>query len=232
MIPLVAIVINIILIAVVGNELLGRINSVRTETRGIKTGNETLEARVSTLRALEPEVSDNVAVVALAMPAEPPAVLAISTLKKLASDRNIEIKKLTIGTDEDVTGALPADEMPQESDSTLTSSITIEVGVDEYSSLIDFVRAISKSKPLMSLQSVKTKDNTSGGNIEVAMSFVAYYSPYPKSLPAVNQAISGLTASEEELLATLASFTSPNIPSDAGTPVAVPPRGNPFSLEI
>lgn len=230
--PLLTVVVDIVLIVGVGNFLLGRINSLRTEMSGIKTDNDILSERLSTLRSVEAQITDGVAVVTLAMPAESPAVLAANTLRKLSSERSIEITKLTIATAEETTDAVvPVDPAVEATSATLSSNITIEVGVESYEELSDLVRAISNSKPLMSLQSIKTKDEA-GGSISAEMTLLAYYSPFPTALPALNEAISGLTSTEEDLLLTLSGFTSPDIAADAGTPVAVPPRDNPFSLDI
>lgn len=229
--PLVSIVFIIAMTVWTGNFLLDKINTLRSQSRIVEAKNEILSNRLTTLQSAQNSVNQNFASISLALPPSNPSILATNTVKRAAAANSVSIKNLAVQS-----LSLPAAaENTEAPDPTVTAVSTIQISLkiesDDVGKLDSFIRQISTSRPVMNLQSISV-DGNKGDKYEADIVLNGYYSPYPQYLPALDQPLEGLTPDEQNTLLMVETFSAPDFASFEGEPVVVPPRADPFVLDI
>lgn len=220
--PTLAVVIILVLCVASGNFLFGRINTLRAEANSLRSKNDVLAERFSTLQDVEFEISSAVNVASVALPPDNPSVLVTSTLKEVSAEWNVSVSRFTISSVQipGLEGVEPISNY----------EINFEAQAEDYQAINSFVSDLSAVRPLLSLESVTTEQTNLGG-VEARIRLNAYSSPFPSELPALDTPLSGLSPAEEETLSLLETYSAAAV-SDQTPTVEVTPRENPFSLDI
>lgn len=204
----------------VGSFLFARINTVRSETRAMQSKNTVLSGRLTTLQSLDAGLRQSANTATLAIPEKNPAVLVTRQLRRLAQNHSVGIENLTI-----TSSSL------REGEEVLTHDIGFEVVASDYESVSGYISGLSNIVPLVNLATLKVETRPGRGYV-AQLKLTAFSSAFPTELPALDEPLSGLSPAEQEILATLESFTRPDTGGTLPEPVDVEPRANPFSLGL
>lgn len=225
--PLITVIVLIALTIGVANFLISRINTTRAETAQVQQKNDVLSERLSTLQAVEGEILEGVNVASIALPSQNPSVLITNVVKNLAVENNVFISKFAVTALGTTTSSVPDASV----DVVESYDVSFEASAESYDSLSTFINELSTTRPILNLSSIITESaNTSGVTTQIKLT--TYSAPFPQELPALDEPLSGLSVEEQETLVLIESYTAPQIAGGDVAPSEVPPRENPFSLDI
>lgn len=200
------------------SRFMGEMSEVRREISLLEKRNKVLETRLSVLQKASSEVAVFSEDVVMALPPASSALTAMSQLRSEASELGLILDNVLLSE-----GGLYGDDI---------NSIEISFDlVGSYEEVSAFIINISNKKPIMNL-GVLTMDSKSGDDVvKATVSYNSYWSPFPESLPPIDEPIVGLTDEEKVLLNKLSKFEDPDVvtipsPTEPGV------RDNPFSLGI
>lgn len=220
--PILVVVGLVIMSFAVGSFLIGRVGSVRAEIKAVDTENEVLASRLETLRSLDPNLAATVNFVSIAVPERNPSVLVTRQLRTLATKWTISLSNLSITT-----------QMADASSESETAPLNMhEIGFEAsgtYQNLFDFVANLSEIVPLVNLSSLSLRTPV-GENFSAQIRLFAQSAPFPRELPALDEALVGLTESEQEALDAIESYAAPVIDTaPQATGSSGPIRVNPYA---
>lgn len=203
----------IILFLFVGNFGVSKITSMGDQVAQATKSNNILTQKVNTLQAVGSIYGNAPDMATTALPSSDSALTAISQIKTLSFLQSLTLSNIKAGTETlDLTGLSRVD-------------ISLEA-VGSKAQIVAFVKSISGIAPITTVESIKL--NESAGSSHATISLRTYWSPLPKTLPAVDQAISDLTPDERATLLTIGKLTQPSF-------LTLPPasgggKADPFSI--
>lgn len=169
-----------------------------------------LAQKEATLRDISGTVLSQAESASVALPEKNPALITLSQLRLLAGNSGVILKNIKVGT-----GAEEA------------SLFNVGISFDAegpLSSVLDFLGSVKNISPITSVQRVKMTQIGSLLNAETSLK--GYWSPFPKSLPALTEPITSLTSSDKDTLDKILALTPPTFSEVApGEPTL---RENPF----
>jgi hypothetical protein len=211
----------IILAFVVGSFLLGRIGQVRSEIQTLGSEKAVLDTRLSTLQAIDPQITQSVNFVSLAVPEKNPSVFITKQLRTLATKWSVTLADLSITTQ--------AAESVDLAEPVVTNNHEIGFeAVGTVKNIFDFITNLSEIIPLVNISSVNLKAPV-GDRITAQIRLNSQSAPFPKELPALHEPLVGLTESEQETLRLLETFEAPPAGVSTSTSSGVQSRANPYA---
>jgi len=145
------------------------------------------------------------------LPDKNASLIMLSQIKRIARDLGLSFSNLNINPAAKTKGDIYTSQMKFDVDGNITS-------------LIGFIKILQDYAPVKTIDTVRFIN--SGGLVRGEIALAVYSSPFPKKIPAITEAIKGLSTSEFELLTELSNMTLPAftelIPESPGA------RTNPF----
>lgn len=187
-------VIVVILFFVVGNFGIAKITDIRAQVANAQRDQNILSQKATLLETVSQTLGNSPDLAATALPEDNASLLVISQLKNISFASGVILSNIKGG--------------PQVPDPSGLSRADINFEVDgSRSQVISYLKALTKMAPITVIDKVKI--NEVGGGAKAAISIKAYWSPLPKTLPPVDQALSDLTPDERNVLAAVATLTQP-----------------------
>lgn len=107
------------------------------------------------------------------------------------------------------------------------STILVLEGTGTIDGFDNFVQKIATLSPITNIKSIDVRRTYGSQILNVEIELISFWSPLPSQLSNINQSISGLTSTEEQILGFVSQFSSPVYTGDnVDTDFAV--RENPF----
>jgi Tfp pilus assembly protein PilO len=193
---------------------LPRIVEQRRSLKILQDKAETLEEKRSRLEELRVEYTSQVDPVATAFPDKLPSLLIVSQTRKSASEKDLEISEVDARLD---------DKYEFKGNEAIVISFTV---AGDFEEILDFILSTKNLAPITTLEEIELSNRED--NAEAEVKIAGYWSPYPQTLPAVDEPIDEITPEEKLILNRIAALTQPeffDVP-------ALPPsdRSNPFSF--
>ncbi len=216
----------VVTITAVGSmNFVNRVQAMRTQMSTLTSDIQSLNNRVTVLRAIQDAgITAQTQSALLALPDDNPSAQTVAQIRSLALTRGLIVDRLSL----DVPQKLETDISPYS-----TVHVTFNVEGPE-SEIIGFVTDITKAKPLMNMSRVKIAASTLGttGEIKSAdIELTSFWAPLPSELPQVNAPITGLTESEKAILSEVVGYVDPPIQKiEATATTSGTPRENPYGL--
>jgi len=214
--PLLTIISLIILAGILGSNLLGRINRVRSQIEIVNLDLLLLEDKLSTLQSVQGGILPLSQEVLKALPTSNPALPALAQLKKIASENTIVLDKITIDAQEVAEGEI------------FSAEISFEAKGQQVD-LFEFLQKISSLLPVMNIQS--TDMSSTSGVVTARLQLKSFWSPFPKNLPPITESIPPLTSQELAMIERLREFLSPEFIEIVPATKEGEIRTDPFSLQ-
>jgi hypothetical protein len=160
-------------------------------------------------------------VASLAIPDKNPSILVTSQLRSIANRVGVGVSRL------DVTRGYVD---PNAESAISQYDISFELFGENYEKVSQFVQELSTITPLVNLTSITINSEATG--LTATVRLTAYSAPFPLELPALDEPLSGLSASEQETLSLLEGFSGPslNTSGSAAGAAEILPRDNPFTI--
>lgn len=212
--PLLLLALLLILTLTLGKFLFNQLNNTRANLASAKQKNELLTAKLDLLRGQsQADLQAKFDSARAAIPESEPTLFALSSLRRLAFEKNLTMANLRI----------------QSAASTgIPDGRSVQLQFDiqgDLSSVLAFLHEVERLTPLMQISRVRT--SAFGGVSSTNVGIIALWAPLP-AIPAVDQPVGTLSQAEEELVKRLSELARP-----AQEVIALPPaqgRENPFAF--
>lgn len=207
-----------LLLLYLGVFLMSEISDINAKKSAIVIENETLNSRLTVLQTVTRTPPQNAEIVLNALPTENNSLLVVNQVRIIAEEKSVTLKNLDLNTEASVDGVAP-------------SGVLLSFDVEgEPQSVIDFIAALRKSMPIMTLDSVNTQTTALGNLATSIVNLKTRWAPLPDRLPAITEAISGLTQEQQDLLSELSQYRAPQlILAEGSVSAEVAGRENPFT---
>lgn len=184
---------------------------------------EKQKGKLAQLKSLnEYELSKKAEISLKAVPQEQSALSLIYTVSRLAQEKSLIVKSLSVSNSATATQINP-DEKPSDN-SVVKLNLTVDGPVEI---LKDFLTSINKTFPIISVNTIST---TSEGDIlTTTMSLSSFYQPLPENIGKIDTPLPQFSQDQENVIIGLGKFTSVSeaLPSGQVNPEG---RVNPFTL--
>jgi len=216
--PLLTLLGVLLFAGIAGNTLWVRLGEVRKNLEAAGKENNTLGQKVEVLQRKSDQ--DTFLVdkkLTLALPPRSSSIYVVSQAKKKAADNLVIIQEITVSEPK------VQSELAQS-----TTSLSVE---GYLGSILNFIDSLSNVAPLIKTDNIEFGggNNLNSKLIDMTVNLTSYYSPYPETIPALNQPINALTSSEEQVINDVSNLEVPGIPQELGPQSAVD-RADPFTF--
>jgi len=220
-ITLLSILLLVLLTIFSGSFFFGKTREIMSQIKQTQSKLEIVESKIAILESATVDVKDFVNIAAFAVPEKNPSLVAASQIRELASANNILLDAFLI---------FPQSQSFSSEDGQIsTHQISFTAASAEYIDIIEFIRSLSRLLPLLKIESIEIKEKSLEG-FEAEIKLNVFSAPYPNNLTLIDEPLAGLSGSEQEILAVLESYDTPEIKSDREDFVNIQPRENPFLL--
>jgi hypothetical protein len=184
----------VVLFIVVGNFGISKVAGLRSQIALANSQQATLTQKLNILQSLSTVAAQGSIFTTAALPDSNPSLLISSQLKVLAGTTGVVILSIKSGTaGVDASGMSRAD-----------IAFTINGGRDQ---VISFLKGISSIAPVTLIDKISLTETS--GVTKADISVKSYWASLPKTIPAVDQAITDLTADEKKVLGQVSSLLQP-----------------------
>ncbi len=201
--PLLIIAAIMLLIGLVATVGYRQVSTIYAGVNELKDNQLKLANKLETLESVKDILDENISFVDVALPRKTSVLYGISQIKKISIINNVSVSNLKAGS------------LALEDNGISKSSITFEVEgeqPDVHKFLLSFYNAL----PLMSVDKVKI--NNSGTSARGEVTLLVYSANNPEKIPAVTDAINGLSNEDIMILTKISGYTEPDffepMPSD------------------
>lgn len=191
-------------------------STIRTQLTNLTTNKDTerlLRDKADLLRKMPPGILDSSNAVVVGLPEKNPGIFMISQMKTLATPDQMILQKVDLRDESKFV------------DTVSKMQFTGEFLAVDYPSLINFLNGLYGVAPISTLESLETE--LVAGQIKGELKASVYWSPLPKELPPLTEALKELTPEEQSLLGSLSSLKLPDF--SVITPGSPSERENPFN---
>lgn len=192
----------IFLFFIVGQFGFGKISDIQTQIQTAQTQANILNQKIQTLNNISQNGAKLSNVASNAMPDSNPDLAVIGQLQLLASTSGLGITQLKAGS--------PGVDASGLSDVEITFDLS-----GPWPGIESFLKGISTIAPITLIDKIKISEQSVNSSNDI-ISVKSFWAPYPKKVPAVTEAIQGLTPSEQQILQTVSALTQPasiNLPA-------------------
>lgn len=193
--PIGALSVLLILTIAATGFILERLSPIGTQLEQVKINQSALEGRLSSLQQIDPEVLALSEASYVAFPPENPAVLVTSQLRKKASEYQVILTNINISS-----------LVSQEEGGTSKTLIEFKAN-GQYDAIISFMSDLATLSPIINIERAKYTSKITSFDVEATLN--SYWAPFPKELPALTDAQTGLSDDELQTLAILSDFEQP-----------------------
>jgi len=178
-----------------------------------------LQDRANTLQEANAKLDDDTTQkLALALPAEGTALYVAAQLRSLANQKSVVTESIMIDS-------------PISSGTDAVSQVFVNFGLKgSYENVSSFLDELIVSLPVINFDNIELAQNND--EVEGMVRLIAYAAPYPQSLPAITNPLTGISPSQQQVVDQVKGFKEPTIShADEVVPLENPNRRNPFSSQ-
>jgi hypothetical protein len=184
----------IILFLVVGKFGVAKVLDIRLQVKSAQKNEEVLTQKLSLLQTLSPGANQMASVVSSALPEANPSLAVMSQLKLLATSQAVILSNL-----KSTSGSSGKSDMKE-----TNTSFTLLGGKGQ---VFEFLKRTTNIAPLITVKNISISD--AGGGISADVTVASYWADLPKTIPAIDEPIMDLTASEKQILTNVSSLSQP-----------------------
>jgi len=189
----------LVLMIIIGLRVgLAQVIQYRADLALAKKNETILKVKQDLLTQIQPGISRQSSLAAVALPGENPLLLVVSQVKTIAAANGMVLTGLKVGLGQE----------------TPAQAGGVELSLNLSGSLPSIVNLVSQVKKIAPLTRVSSLDLSLVGPLTQATVGVrSYWAPFPTKMPAMTEPISDLNESEQKLLGELAVLTLPGFVS-------------------
>jgi Tfp pilus assembly protein PilO len=171
-----------------------QITLLRNNLDELKAENAKLNTKYNILSSVTRNKTEDSQLYTIAVPNQSSSLFAFSQIKKIAVEKNMLISNLRSSSSSELEGNISA------------SSISFSID-GTYEESFEFLKAISKTMPIMNITKIEFSQTADLLNTNVTLN--VYSAPLPKVIPSLTSAVTALTPAENELINELSTYRAP-----------------------
>ncbi len=171
-----------------------QITLLRNNIDELKAENAKLNTKYNILSSVTRNKTEDSQLYTIAVPNQSSSLFAFSQIKKIAVEKNMLISNLRSSSSSELEGNISA------------SSISFSID-GTYEESFEFLKAISKTMPIMNITKIEFSQTADLLNTNVTLN--VYSAPLPKVIPSLTSAVTALTPAENELINELSTYRAP-----------------------
>src|SRR4030042_5533494 len=199
MVPVFTITVVVLVLIIFAPQGISRIDKKIKEFKSAQSQEVVLNAKLDSLKSISLDTLDPKDITVIALPSKNPAIWVVSHVRRLSSESDIEILKMSV-------------ERSKDTEKFKNSSIEFEIDAKDYPTLLTYINNLTKILPLTSLDTVSVKRSSGQeGDVfkgDIAASF--YWSDFPKTLPPISEPINELTGEDLNIISLISGFVQPS----------------------
>jgi len=185
----------IVLFVIVGKFGVPKVLELRSEVKAAQKTEEKLTQKLNLLQTLSSDVALKANIVSSALPDSNPALAVMSQLKNLALNQGVvlSVMKSSAGT----------------GNSAGLNEVNISFTLDGARPQINsYLAEIAKIAPITTVRKIAIIESAGGTSADIGV--VTYWAEFPKTIPAVTEAITDFTSEDKKILSNISALIQPS----------------------
>lgn len=186
----------VMIILFLGSYLISTLSEINVQKTNLSQDVDVLTSRLAVLKDLPSAAPNGASITLTALPSENNSLVAVSQLRRIATENEITIKNLDLAATLATGTTLPSVLINFDFEGTAVNAIS-------------FIASITKIAPLMVIDTVSLQSTADGNGVTAIMGVRTQWADLPTELPAITEPIAALTDEEQLLLSQLSELNQP-----------------------
>jgi|GEM_PF-3113509 len=186
----------VMILLFLGSYFISTLSEINVQKASLNQDVEVLTSRLAVLKDLPSAAPNGASITLTALPSENNSLVAVSQLRRIATENEITIKSLDLAATLATGTLLPSVLINFDFEGTAVNSIS-------------FIAGITKLAPIMVIDTVSLQSTADGNGVSAIMGVRTQWAELPTALPAITEPIAALSDEEQLLLSRLSELTQP-----------------------